>query len=259
MLQSVVCRSEHFEEPWYARWRSVTGFTTKTRKMWEWHAIAQALSERGKLRPGMSGIGFAVGREPLTSLFAAQGVVVLASDAGGDGEAAQHWRATRADTPEAIFKPELVDRSEFDQLVTFRPIDMTDLSKLEPGAYDFCWSSCAMEHLGSLEAGLEFVLDSTRLLRTGGVGVHTTEFNLTSNDDTWDSGNVVIYRERDLMALGRSLRHMDAALVRMDLDGGTHEDDIKADYPPYFKNGRVHLKLRLGPYVSTSVLLIVQN
>jgi hypothetical protein len=39
------------------------------RKLWEWCYICQALSERDMLRPGRRGLGFAVGREPLTPDF----------------------------------------------------------------------------------------------------------------------------------------------------------------------------------------------
>ena len=42
--------------------------------------------------------------------------------------------------------------ARFDQLVTFRPVDMTAIPD-DLAGFDFCWSSCALEHLGSLAAG----------------------------------------------------------------------------------------------------------
>ena len=42
--------------------------------------------------------------------------------------------------------------------------------------FDFSWSSGAVEHLGTLGAGADFVLAQMDCLRPGGVSVHTTEF-----------------------------------------------------------------------------------
>ena len=46
--------------------------------------IAQALYERGKLKPGSRGLGFAVGKEPLSDLFASFGCDVVATDLEGE-------------------------------------------------------------------------------------------------------------------------------------------------------------------------------
>lgn len=265
----MVCRTEHFFEPWFEKVARDIGYlhmpddeNTRNlhRKVWEWVSIVQALKERGKLAPGRRGMGFAVGEEPLTSIFAGYGAEVVASDIGDEGIAAG-WATTgqHAASLEALFKPKRVDRETFDRLVTFKPVDMTKMDDLPLGEYDFVWSACSLEHLGNLGAGMDFVKNSVKLLKPGGVAVHTTEYNLTSNDETLTEGNTVIYRERDLRQLDRDLRTMDAGLAELDLHGGTHEHDIKADYLPYHENGREHIKLRIGGYVGTSVLLIAQN
>ncbi len=96
MLASMVCRYEHFLTDWYGTWASVLPLGRygiepgprpgrPHRKAWEWSAIAQALHERGMLEPGRKGCGFAVGVEPLTSLFAARGAEILATDLARDG------------------------------------------------------------------------------------------------------------------------------------------------------------------------------
>ena len=53
------------------------------------------------------------------------------------------------------------------------------------------------EHIGDLEAGLSFVLASTALLRPGGFAIHTTEFNVSSDEATLSDGGNVIYRRQD--------------------------------------------------------------
>jgi hypothetical protein len=77
MPSSTVCRYEHFETDWYARWAKVFDLPLPSasaiahRKHWEFCAIAQSLDERGMLAKGRVGLGFAVGREFLPSAFAA--------------------------------------------------------------------------------------------------------------------------------------------------------------------------------------------
>ena len=269
MLKSLVCRLAEFEQPWFGYWARLLDVDTPHlplaernihRKVWEWVCIAQALHERGVLRPGAKGLGFAVGRERLPALFASCGAEVVATDVG-DPVVAENWRASgeyegRVD---GLFFADLLSREAFDRLVSYRHVDMRDLSGFAPESVDFAWSACSMEHLGTLEAGIEFVMASTRLLRLGGVAVHTTEYNLSSVDATVEAGETVIYRCSDLERLDARLRGIGAGLTTLDLDPGTHEYDIKYDYEPYHRNGRRHLKLRLAGYVSTSVLLIVQN
>jgi SAM-dependent methyltransferase len=260
MLKSVVCRTEHFDTEWNRFWGERTGYRHRHRKIWEYHAIAQALYERGALQEGKRGIGFAVGSEPLASLFASLGATIVASDVP-DPAIAEQWSTSGqyAGDIEAVFKPELVDRTTFDRRVQFAGIDMRDLSAIPDDSFDFCWSACSLEHLGTLQAGMDFIFETTRIIRPGGVSVHTTEYNLSSNADTIESGNTVIYRQQDLEEVDRQLRRRDAALARLDLWGGDHEADIKADYVPYHQNGREHIKLRIGSFVATSCLLIVQN
>ena len=124
------------------------------RKAWEWCAIAQALEERGMLVPGKSGCGFAVGTEPLPSAFAARGVQILATDQPL-AAAASAWAMgnQHAASLEELYHPDIVDMKAFEQNVRFRPVDMRDLALPWEKTYDFVWSSCSMEHLGTWKPG----------------------------------------------------------------------------------------------------------
>ena len=269
MLTSTVCRYEHFRSPWFLRWSRRLGFTAvldtldsvgSHRKIWEWCAIAQALEERNMLQPSRRALGFAVGQEPLPSLFGSHGVRVLATDrplgdsAGGWIETGQH-----AASLDPLFKDHLISRREFDDRVAFSPVDMKDLSGLEPEHYDFIWSSCSLEHLGSLQAGVDFIEASLSLLKVGGVAVHTTEYNISSNAETVHAGDNVLYRRRDVEAVGQRLRGLSALLLPPDFDPGCEPPDIEFDYEPYHQNGRFHIKLLMSGYVVTSMLLIVER
>ena len=48
---------------------------------------------------------------------------------------------------------------------------------------------------------MDFVINSMRVLKPGGVAVHTTEFNLSSNDDTIEARDLCVYRRRDIELL----------------------------------------------------------
>lgn len=61
--------------------------------------------------------------------------------------------------------------------------------------FDFIWSSCALEDLSALEHGIKFILNSLRMLKPGGIAVHTKEFNVSSNFETIESGETVLIPE----------------------------------------------------------------
>jgi hypothetical protein len=126
--------------------------------------------------------------------------------------------------------------------------------------FDFIWSSCAIEHLGSLKAGMSFVKDAMALLRPGGVAVHTTEFNVSSNKETLTEGPFVIYRKRDIEQLDYELRTIRCALSRCDFFAGDHLQDIECDSDPFGAGQKhVHIKLLLGGHVATSLVLIIRK
>jgi 2-polyprenyl-3-methyl-5-hydroxy-6-metoxy-1,4-benzoquinol methylase len=271
MLTSSVCRYEDFFSDWYQRWAgrlkldrpdidpNFAGSTVQ-RKAWEWCAIAQALEERGMLAEGKTGCGFAVGTEPLASAFASLGVRVLGTDQPletGTGA----WAAgnQHAASLEALYHHNIIDLEGFKQKIRFKPVDMRDLGLPWGETYDFIWSSCSFEHLGTLETGMTFVLNAMELVKPGGVAVHTTEFNLSSNLDTVEEGANVIYRKQDLERLEGRLRKLSCAVSVFDLYGGDHQHDIEYDYPPYGSHGRQHVKLLLHDYVVTSVALIIRK
>lgn len=269
-IRSMVCRQSHFESPWYRQWDERLGFSAGRysivpdhirfhRKFWEWAAISQALAERGMLTAGRKGLGFAVGTEPLSSLFASFGVDVLATDLAPGDPSAKLWMATQqhAGLKKSLHYPHLVDEPSFEERVSFAFADMKRLEALPKGEFDFIWSSCAMEHLGSLSAGLRFVHESLALLKPGGVGIHTTEFNVGSLDQTLEHKENVIYLRKHIEALDGELRKKGSCLAELDFTPGDEIHDRKFDRPPYYQTGHEHIKLELGGHITTSISLVV--
>lgn len=265
VVQSSICQHSHFSSEWYARWVTNLGDQPGVsldrpgsyRKLWEWAAILDGISSRGKMIEGAKGLGFAVGREPLSSIIAARGPSILASDLA-DG---QDWATTNqhAASLEALYMEAEISRSLFDERVSFQNIDMADLSALPTGEFDFLWSSCALEHIRNLQDGLDFVVEAMRCLKPGGVAFHTTEFNVASNDETLIDGNMCIYRRRDIEQLDYMLRRNRCGLEQMDFSVGHHPYDLDYDFAPYMQNGRAHIKLELLGHITTSCLLIAHK
>ena len=136
--------------------------------------------------------------------------------------------------------------------VRYRAVDMNAIPD-DLRDFDFTWSSCALEHLGSLDAGAAFVLHQMACLRPGGTAVHTTEYVVSSDTDTVEKGGTVLYRRRDIEALAEQLRAAGHE-IELDLTEGSAPEDIHVDAPPY---SDVHLRTLLGQYVTTSLALVV--
>jgi SAM-dependent methyltransferase len=226
------------------------------RKLWEWIFIAQALSERGMLAPGRRGLGFGVGQEPLVALFASFGCDIVATDLDPDTAAAAGWDdgAQYAGSVASLNIHGLCPPAEFAERVSFRPVDMNAIPAQLTG-FDFTWSSCAFEHLGSLDAGKRFIVEQMDCLAPGGIAVHTTEYNVSSNDATIASGPTVLFRRRDMQDLARSLRRR-GHRIRVDYAEGDQPADRHIDAPPF---SDTHLKIQLASFVTTSFGLVVRR
>jgi hypothetical protein len=262
-LRSCLCTQEMLESPVFKNWikRIEPGFLKADgqvhlhRKVWEYCFILQALHERGLLSAGRRGLGFAVGREPLPSYFASQGCSVMATDLDATRAKEQGWVETNqhADGLSALNERGLCPANEFERLVSYRNVDMNKIPDDLIG-FDFCWSSCSFEHLGSIHRGQEFIMRMLDTLKPGGVGVHTTEFNLLSNKGTVDHQPVVLFRKRDIDAIVgrvRALKHH----IDLVYQPGNGPADLIVDVPPYKHD--THLKLNLMNYPATSIGLII--
>lgn len=229
------------------------------RKLWEWVFIIHHLRRLNAIGPGKRGIVFGVGNERLPSLFAMSGAEITATDAPEEIGIGLGWteRNQYATKLEDIRHASIIDEATFAQRVRYATCDMNNIAP-EFTDYDFCWSSCCFEHLGSLQAGLDFVVNSVeKTLKIGGIACHTTEFNLSSNDATVESGGTVIYRKRDMEALVRHLRERGHEVDEFRVAPDAHPVDFYVDLPPY--TSELHLRLRLMEHTCTSAGLVIRR
>ena len=158
-LISKATTQEDMESAWFAYWcKQLKIAPIYHRKIWEYAFVLQCLHDHGLLREDVTAMGFGCGEEPMASYFAARGLNVLVTDLHPVQVAGKGWAETQqhAKTREAAFRPDLVSPEVFDARVQHQFVDMNAIPQV-PRPFDFCWSICAMEHLGSIEAGLSFV------------------------------------------------------------------------------------------------------
>jgi len=256
---SQLCTARQLEEPDYARWCEAIGEVPRPhRKQWEFAYILAVLEKQGMLQPGKTGLGFGCGLEPLPAAYAARGCTVVASDADAAMAADHGWtNGQHARHLDDLNGRGLCPSDAFATRVSFRVVDMNAIPRDLDGAFDFCWSACAFEHLGGIAEGLAFYENSMRCLKPGGIAVHTTEYNLSSDDDTITSGRTVVFRRRDLDALCRRLTVQGHTVLPLNLYPGEAALDRYVDTPPYSTDR--HLKLALGRYAATSVGIVTRR
>lgn len=245
-----LCTASQFREPLFGDWRrTIRRPFAMHRKAWEWTFILQVLQQHSMLQPGRHGIGFAVGREPLVATLAAHGCSILATDAPLDAVDTQ-WVDTdqHASSLATLNEAGICEPATFAENVSFRPVDMNEIPTDLRG-FDFLWSSCAMEHLGSLEHGIHFVCSAMDCLKPGGVAVHTTEFNLNSDELTLETPTASAYRKQDIERLYLRLAAEGHVLPRLNFVTGSEPEDFHVDLPPYSTEipagftSPIHLKL----------------
>jgi hypothetical protein len=255
---SQLCTAGQFDEPDYAGWCATIGELPRPhRKQWEFCWILSVMRAADLIRSGTRMLGFGVGQEPLPSMLAANGVSVLATDAPPDLVNDMGWNSTsqHAAGLMQLYHLRLVDEASFRERVEFRPVDMNDIPRDLRG-FDACWSSCCFEHLGSIDHGLDFVENSLETLRPGGLAVHTTEFNLGSNETTLETPGLSIFRRRDIERLLERLAARGHVVWPLNLHPGDAPLDAHIDVPPY---ALPHLKIEAEGQVTTSFGLVVQR
>lgn len=259
-LRSCLCTQRQLESKEFQNWaaKMQEPLERADRKLWEWCFITQALHERGMLSPGKRGLGFAVGQEPLADLFASMGCEIVATDLCTEEAKNAGWTSTdqHARSLEVLNKRGICPPETFKQRASFQFLDMKALPD-DLGRFDFIWSSCSLEHLGTMALGERFLLDSIKYLKPGGVSVHTTEFNLSSRWSTVTDGPVVLFRKKDVQRIASKLRES-RHQTELDFRRGHMPLDRVVARPPY--GAAPHFNLLLyNEYVVTSFGMIIES
>jgi len=204
---------------------------------------------------------WAAGQEPLISYFASQGCNITASDMDVKGAKDKGWVATNQHgaSKEQLWFKDLVEKKIFDERVNYRTENMnfvpTDLIDRSP--FDFVWSTCSVEHVGSIPLGMRFIINAMATVKPGGFAIHTTEFTLSSLDKTVEDGQIVLWRKKDVLRLERDLIILGYEVFPIDWKAGELPLDKTPDVPPYKTSN--HIKLLLGGHIVTSFCIIIKK
>ena len=257
---SQLCTANQMEEATYLDWCAEMHIPPdRHRKFWEWCYILQVLRRAGMLASGRRLLGFGTGREPLPSVMTKYGAEVVATDAPQGVDDVQGWASTNqhAEAVRDLHHPAIVPEADFIARARFRSADMNDIPA-DLCDFDACWSSCCFEHLGSIAHGLDFVENSLQTLRPGGIAVHTTEFNLDSNDATVETLGLSLFRKRDFEGLIARLVAKGHEVWPLNTHPGFAEVDQIVDLPPY-QRALPHLKIVVYETTVTSIGLVVRR
>lgn len=159
------------------------------RKQWEFAMIFLALRKLGFLKNSALGLSMGGGNERVLYSIARHIRRLTVTDLYDSGTT---WDCARtADPVEYIraSKPFPVDDSKLQVL----RMDMRNL-KFEDNSFDFCYSSCAFEHIGGHDDFVRHLNEVQRVLKPGGVYVFTTEF-LFGPDTIRDPNNYIFSGE----------------------------------------------------------------
>lgn len=267
IIKSRGCVQDDFHQDWFHYWCAQAGMELRYhRKLWEHAYVLQTLFSLGMLEEEKSGLGFGVGLEPEPSILAQRGVSVLASDLNPEEGVRRGWQETHqhASSLERLHWPHIISAERFHEKVRFRPLDMTAIPRELDNQFDFCWSSCALEHLGSIRKGLDFIKDSLKPLKLGGIAVHTTEYNYMRDDFTIDHWPTVLFRRRDFEQVARELTAAGHYVYPFDFDVLRSPLDFFVDVPPYVHPGGetaadFHLRLAVDGFAATSFGIVVRK
>lgn len=259
------------ESDWVAHWAGqLKTAVVYHRKLWELTYVLQAIYEHGHMASGKHGLGFGCGAEPIPSYLASQGVRITATDEAMENAQASGWASSNQHLGSSSipFEPDLIDQETFERLVTIRTVDMNDIPD-DLQDFDFCWSVCALEHLGSIDAGLRFIEKSLETLSPGGLAVHTLEMNVEDEGDTIDNWVTVLYQKKHIEKFCQDMRSKGHDVAPLDFNFGNKIMDQFIDMPPWVgekvsshadrMDDPVHLKLSIDGFVCTSFGVIIRK
>jgi SAM-dependent methyltransferase len=155
------------------------------RKQWEFALVFRALQRLGLLERSHEGLVLGGGRERLLYAVAPRVRRLLVTDLYAPDTT---WSEARTDDPDRYVREGAPFAADLGALEV-RRMDMRELA-LPDAAFDFAYSCCAIEHIGT-EADFAFHLcEVARVLRPGGAYVFTTEFH-HGRETLRDPGNFI--------------------------------------------------------------------
>jgi len=233
------------------------------RKQWEFAMIFLALKKLGFLNQNMNGLSLGGGNERVLYSIAQHVKELIVTDLYDENTT---WDCAKTKDPDEYIKaskPFEVDLSKIKALA----MDMRYLD-FEDNTFDFCYSSCAIEHIGDFDDFVKHLDEVYRVLKEDGVYVFTTEFKTGS--DTIEDQNNYIFSSSYLNKLFNKIK----LTPYIDTDVTLVDHEINTAFPSNVKNlcynkeesfndtimdSYPHLILLRGKYPFTSVQFVMRK
>ena len=233
------------------------------RKQWEFAMIFLTLKKLGFLQSDKTGLSLGGGNERVLYSIAKHINKLIVTDLYEENTS---WDCARTADPNEFIrtsKPFPIDDEKIQALrMDMRHLDFNDNS------FDFCYSSCAIEHIGEDKDFLQHFNEVNRVLKDGGIYVLTTE--LQFGDQTIrDQNNYIFSREH----IAKLVSESDLDFM-YDVNAGLSENEINHPFPSNIVNTAFHgdnsinqrllkffphMILLRGNVPFTSVLLVLEK
>jgi hypothetical protein len=276
MNTSNLCNYEDFLTEEYEQFCNLISEQKRIhRKQWEFYIIYKKLLHHLGNFNKKKGLGFAVGQEALVPLFLNLNADITASDLDTCDTESSGWINTNQHISNGFNKyvssgyitNEVLSKCKFEF------INMNNIpNRFLMQDYDFIWSSCALEHLGSIENGLNYIINSLKCLKKGGIAVHTTEYNFKSNDITLETRGCVSYRKKDIEYLISKIVNLGYYVEPINYNRNDNAINNHVDEFPYIGSTsaiffdsnnynllKSHINLNIEGHCSTSIYIVIIN
>ncbi|MDH4070022.1 MAG: methyltransferase domain-containing protein [Ignavibacteria bacterium] len=233
------------------------------RKQWEFAMIFRALSKLGVFGSQAVGLSMGGGRERLLYSIVHHVRQLVVTDLY---DTETPWSCARTDNPEDFIKSDPPFPAPLSRM-TVLGADMRDLP-FPSETFDFCYSTCAIEHIGGRGDFLRHLNEVHRVLRNGGVYVFSTEFHY-GPETIADPDNVIFSWDylKDLLSSAPLVPEpvFDARLTRhtvnYPLPGNIRELSFAPGQFAYeaLHDFLPHLQLLRGKYPFTAGLFVLKK
>lgn len=244
--------------PDYLYWMAELGIYPRIHnKLWQYYSLLQNVHTHfGDIETvDRKAIVFGVGQEPTVALLASKGWKVTASDYFENG-IAQEWAGTNQLSQNLVDlnKAGICDEQVFISNVELINMDMNSIPTELDEKFDLVWSLCALGHIGSYQNGIDFVKRSRQLLKPGGIAVHTTEMDYSSELERLDTPDLSLYKAQDIQSLLSFLKQDGCNVPEHDFELGPGILDNLVDVAPYAQHPHLQLDIFGHRTVPTSIV-----
>lgn len=199
------------------------------RKQWEFAMIFLTLKKLGLLDESKTGLSVGGGNERVLYSIATHIKKLFVTDLYDDHTS---WDCARTPDPDEFIKaskPFPVDDNKIQAL----KMDMRFL-EFDDNTFDFCYSSCAIEHIGEQKDFIQHFIEVNRVLKDDGIYVLTTE--LQFGEQTIPDPNNYIFSKKNLNEI-----IFDSSLELVsDVNVELSRNEINSPFPSNIKNMVFH-------------------